>query len=287
MSFHLPRRSPSMTNDDSPPTIPPKARARAYTSPNVEKIVERIASAMIEVERLKEQIDEVVERQSLYINSRPSTAHSMARTMTDMEPMPSIPALPPVAPSFSERLNTPVSAGFDRPQTAPTKAPLQIPNRAKTFTEASAPFSSPSSSRLRMDRPPPPPLPLVLRPPLRKKKSFSRVSTWLFPDGSHGRDMSVDSVTNLPRPVKGREGFYQCVTPAEASARRSFDTMSTVSTWETEDEDRTVPTTTSPESSPATKSPAAMRLGESPMERSAGFSNAVTAPRLSSVGVAF
>jgi hypothetical protein len=292
MSFHLPRRSPSTTYSDSPPRPPPKSRARAYTAPNVEMIVERIASAILEVEKLQERIDDVIERQSIYVSSRPSTAHSMALTMTGMEPMPSIPALPPAAPSFAERLNSPVSAVAERPHTAPTKPPVRIPHRAKTFNEASAAFATPPSSRPRTgDRPPPPPLPLVLRPPLRKKKSFSRVSTWLFPDGTgpHSRDMSVDSITNLPRPVKGREGFYQCINPAEDPGRRSFDTDVTVSTWETEDEERTVPTTWSPGSSAATKSPAAKEK-ESPLERmgTGTFGGKVTpGPRRESVGVAF
>lgn len=88
MSFHVPRKagvdgSPSTLQDEIPPLIPPKAkaRARAYTSPEVDVIKERVASAMIEVERLQRQIDDVIERQSLYAPSRPSTAHSMARTM--------------------------------------------------------------------------------------------------------------------------------------------------------------------------------------------------------------
>jgi hypothetical protein len=84
MSFHLPRhavvdRSPSRSGDEAPPGIPPRApaRARAYTSPEVDSLKARVASAMIEVEKLQRQIDDVVERQSICL-SRPSTAHSMA-----------------------------------------------------------------------------------------------------------------------------------------------------------------------------------------------------------------
>ena len=75
--------SPLVTQDDMPPLIPPKAkaRARAYTSPEVDVIKERVASAMIEVERLQKQIDDVIERQTLYTASRPSSPQSMARTM--------------------------------------------------------------------------------------------------------------------------------------------------------------------------------------------------------------
>lgn len=72
-----------------------------------------------------------------------------------------------------------------------------------------------------LERPLAPPLPPVLRPPLRKKKSFSgrRVSRWLFP-GTEGEGQGVvvgGSVTNAPRPVRGGEGFYQSVSSSESS----------------------------------------------------------------------
>ena len=197
-------------------------------------------------------------------------------TTPDLEPMPSIPALPPAAPSFAERLNS----NIVRPHTAPIKSPRSGPHRAKTPEEIHAAFKAPPRVR-KDDRPPPPPLPLVLRPPLRKKKSFSRVSSWLFPGSEHNRDLSFDSVTNLPRPVKGSEGFYQCVSQGEASGRqrRSVDSVDTVSTWET-DEGRTVPTTHSPESTPAIKQ-------EKPlMSRTATFGINDTRSKRTSVGVA-
>ncbi|KAL9943393.1 hypothetical protein ACHAO5_006978 [Verticillium nonalfalfae] len=286
MSFHIPRKptaSPQTSYEESPPRVPPKSRARAYTAPNVAEMKVRIASAMNEVEKLQREIDNAIERQSLYAaSSRPSTAHSMAPT--EMEPMPSIPALPPAAPSFSERLSQ------ERPRTAPSQLPMRIPRRAKTFAEASAAFITPPPSREGPEHQPPPPLPLVLRPPLRKKKSFSRVSSWLFPGGAaaaeHSRDMSFDSVTNLPRPVKGREGFYQCVSPPEgAGGRRSFDSTATVSTWTSEDEGQTAPTTTwSPGSTPLTK-----QHEEVPLERVSTFGKERGAKTLRrpSVGMAF
>lgn len=153
--------------------------------------------------------------------------------------MPSIPALPPAAPSFAERLND-----VDRPQTAPLKTEFEIINRSQEFGDGMTAASTPTRVR-RDDHPLPPPLPLVLRPPLRKKKSFSRVSTWLFPNGQHNRDLSLDSITNLPRPVKGTEGFYQCVAPGDGE-RHSFDSVGTVTTWDSEEEQRTMPTTWSP-----------------------------------------
>ncbi|KAF6841530.1 hypothetical protein CMUS01_03563 [Colletotrichum musicola] len=291
MSFHLPRKmsaSPStMTPDDTPPRIPPKSRARSHTSASVERMKERIAGAMLEMDKLQREIDLVMERQSIYASSRPSTAYSTtALTVHDMELVPTVPALPPSAPSFAQRLNP----GAERPHTAPSRPPVYIPHRGMTFADASAAFLTPPPSRGREARPPPPPLPLVLRPPLRKKKSFSRVSSWLFPGGSaataghHRRNISHDSITNFPRPVKGREGFYQCVH-APRDGRTSFDTASTVSTWESEDGGQTVPTTWSPGSTPATT-----RAEEHPpLERvtTFGMEKDVCGPRRTSVGVAF
>jgi len=286
MSFHLPRRqtheasSFSESQDSTPPRIPPRSRARAYTSPNVDVIVERIASAMIERDRLQWEIDSVIERQSIYTNSRPTTAYGMQ----DLEPMPSIPAVPAVAPSFAERLST-----ESRPQTAPAQ-PIQIPKRQTPFAEASARFNN-SSSRLErngLERPLAPPLPLVLRPPLRKKKSFSRVSSWLFPNNEqHQRDMSLDSVTNLPRPINEADGFYQTVSPA---GRDSFGTLTSASSsWETEEgQSQTVPTTWSPGSSPmVTQDPTPIKTRAPPMMSRTAVLAAGDGHRPLSVGVAF
>lgn len=85
LSFHIPRRpvndaSSFMTASigETPPRIPPRAagrnRPRAYTSPSVEKIVERIASALIERELLEAEIESIKERQSICL-SRPSTSY--------------------------------------------------------------------------------------------------------------------------------------------------------------------------------------------------------------------
>lgn len=98
MPFHIPRKraagslsssAQDLTDDrEAAPSIPPRssARPRAYTSPEVEQMKARVASAMIEVESLQRQIDDVIERQSLYASSRPSTSHSMARTMPGKPP---------------------------------------------------------------------------------------------------------------------------------------------------------------------------------------------------------
>lgn len=303
MSFHLPRKmsaSPSTSTEDTPPKIPPKSTARSHTPSSTEKMKERIAGAMLEVDKLQREIDLIMERQSIYANSRPSTSHSMAltahgkfrqsqnpatsRVLTrlDVEPLPTVPALPPAAPSFAERLNP----GAERPHTAPTRPPMHIPHRGMSFADASAAFITPPPSRGRESRPPPPPLPLVLRPPLRKKKSFSRVSNWLFPGAAaeprHQRNISRDSITNFPRPVRGCEGFYQCIQ-APRDRRTSFDSVSTVSTWESEDGGQTVPTTWSPGSTAAT------RAEEPPLERVTTFGKEKDAsgPGRTSVGLAF
>ncbi|XXG98529.1 hypothetical protein Hte_004853 [Hypoxylon texense] len=268
MSFHVPRRPinggsifDSPRSDTSTPQRPQPARLRAYTSPAssspmMEDLVERVASAMVERDRLQEQIEDILERQSIYISSRPSTAYGEPA----MEPMPDIPALPPNAPSFSERLS------YDRPQTAPSQITTRTPYKA-------------NSSRKVEGRLPPPPLPLRLRPPLRKKKSFSRVSTWLFPGEEHKRDISLDSLTNVPKPVTDADGFYQ-IAGSETKERSSFDTVSSSSDW-TVEEEQTVPTSLSPSSTATLKA----RL-EPSMPISSGLQQSTVLPQRRSVGVA-
>lgn len=92
LSFHIPRRPvgadvaslmSSSNLGDSPPRIPPRARTRprAYTSPSVEAIVERIASAIIERDLLQDEIESVKERHSISV-SRPTTAYGSPGTFT-------------------------------------------------------------------------------------------------------------------------------------------------------------------------------------------------------------
>lgn len=191
--------------------------------------------------------------------------------------MPEIPALPPAdAPSFSERLS------FDRPRTAPAKQPVRIPHRGTSFTDAAA-FARKIESRGML-----PPLPLRLRPPLRKKKSFSRasihrVSTWLFNGADHGTDISLESITNEPKPLSGEDGFYQTLKPA-SNQRSSLDTFSTVSDWSAAEEQQTLPTSTS------AHSPAARAADTPPSEHMTPLSRPktqVAPPKRTSVGVAF
>lgn len=263
MSFHIPRRpvhggsgsvfdSPRSETSTPGPRRPQPVRTRGYTSssaapsPIMEDLVERVANAMLERDRLQEQIDDIMEIQSIYGNSRPSTAYGQPggypehdekslrqddlTYITEMEPMPEIPVLPPNAPSFSERLI------LDPAPSVSTKPATRTPYQA-------------NSSRKMEGRVPPPPLPLRLRPPLRKKKSFSgasRVSSWLFPAGAeHKRDISLDSITNAPKPVTGNGGFYQVAHPGPGPDQRSsFESESTVSDWTVEEQ--TIPTSLSP-----------------------------------------
>ncbi|KAI0132478.1 hypothetical protein BJ170DRAFT_249380 [Xylariales sp. AK1849] len=281
LSFHVPRR-PTNTGSvfDSPRSDvisrPSPARVRAYTSPEgqapiMDDLIERVATAMLERDKLQEQIEDVIERQSIYVSSRPSTATGMrpgtARSIMDMEPLPDVPALPPDAPSFSERLS------FDRPQTAPAKPAAHSSHRGRSFTEASAAFGPSPLGRKMESRIPPPPLPLRLRPPLRKKKSFSRVSTWLgFPgDPQHHRDISLESITNQPMPIQANEGFYQV---AASLRRSSFESDETVSDWtsDAEAEVQTVPTSWSPSSSATIRAVDPLRtvvFGQAPHRESA------------------
>lgn len=266
---HLPA-SPDLSDGNSSPksmsntttTSKETGRPRSHTAPDVDAIRRRVANAMLEVEELQKQIDDVVERQSLYVPSRPSSAHSshsLARTLPgkifiytspcltnltnfniDLEPMPSIPALPPSAPSFAERLH-------GEAERLPP-GPMNLPRRAYTVNwsqKGNAPntvHGTGTQRRRSYRKPPPPPppadfdefqggipppLPLILRPPLRKKKPFSDgLSSFVFPEPP--RKSSLDSVTNMPRPIKGADGFYQCV-PVNG-AHMSYESLHSLST---------------------------------------------------------
>ncbi|KLU81950.1 hypothetical protein MAPG_01030 [Magnaporthiopsis poae ATCC 64411] len=270
MSFHLQRRpvprqagSPSTQDSEdpeTPPRIPPRSRMRARSSAEqVDRMVARVASAMLERDRLQAEIESIVERHSIYMSSRPSTAYDMQ----NLEPMPEIPALPAAGrPSFVERLSI-EQISTERPRTAPPKNFVQGAGMEGPIYEVPDVFHIPQmpmqphtitlSAETMPQRQLAPPLPLVLRPPLRKKRSFSRVSNWLFPADDpvqHQRGMSFDSVTNAPLPTTDRDGFYTCVAPAR---RTSFETISTSCSWDTQTEERTQPTTMSVTDSPSGK----------------------------------
>jgi hypothetical protein len=160
-----------------------------------------------------------------------------------------MPSPAPFKPSFAARVASPnrgsttTTTIIQHPQTAPSKA---MPSRLQTTSlppsSPQVPSPPPKSPLRARGHPLPPPLPLILvqpkqanHPPLRKKKSFSRVSNWLFPSsvGSHSRVSSLDSVTNTPRPVTSRDGFYQCVDIPQNSYHKRRDSISSVSTVST------------------------------------------------------
>jgi hypothetical protein len=154
-----------------------------------------------------------------------------------------------MAPSFAERLN----ADVERPRNAPIKtSDTSISSYRKTNEDGTNVMVHQNQAVLEHQTLPPP-LPLVLRPPLRKKKSFSRVSSWLFPGQDQEKGGHFESVTNKPMPVKDSEGFYQIVSTDETVGQRSSDSIDTLSTCGSQDEERTAPTTWSPESTPAPK----------------------------------
>lgn len=292
LSFHIPRK-PCNTGSvfDSPGsdviTRPSLARVRAGPAPLDEApamdLIERVATAMLERDELQGRIEDAIERQSVYFDSRPSSAAGRRpsptrsvrshNTASKMEPMPEIPALPPNAPSFSQRLSS------DRPPATRPNPLAQNPYRptqSDTSPASDSDVSCPESRALGLALPPP--LPLKLRPPLRKKKSFSRVSSWLGLPAEqlrYSRMKSLERVTNRPMPTHIKDGFYEVAE--NARLRPSHDSDDSVSEWSEEDiEKQTLPTSCSPSNSISAKaiSPPPLIFGSGPY-------------RASVVGVAF
>lgn len=183
---------------------------------------------------------------------RPRTAPS---TKTAFFPPPPPPP-PPKAPERIQKQQIQQPARKSEPAlpvSAPAKPQKQQAVQASAF-RSHPPCASPRiiDNSVDVDVPLAPPLPLILRPPLRKKKSFSRVSKWLFPAGTeqeagededkdeysptsssrggHRRAVSTDSVTNAPRALTEKDGYYQTLPPSAmfSGRRSSFDSMSDV-----------------------------------------------------------
>ncbi|KAM3065537.1 hypothetical protein ACMFMF_011022 [Clarireedia jacksonii] len=242
---------------DDLPNPTPRTRLRSNTEPAA---YERVKSALlekIELDKKLKEIDERIERQSIYLASRPGSRASRADSRLDygygrpasrasrvesrLERRESIysestgmPALPttqlhlhlhlhdilttspePMPPLIPERV---LPHADRRPQTAPAR-----PRRHKSTDSSIRP------PPLLKERPLPPPLPLVLQTPSLppRRKSLSRVSSWLFPSTSpnqqtHFRHMSIESITNTPKPVTSREGFYQCIEVQEVESPQSL-----------------------------------------------------------------
>lgn len=157
-----------------------------------------------------------------------------------------------MGPSYTERAQS-----FDQLSRQPAASLTPITPETPAAVPTSAfnshpPYTSPRiiDNSVNIDMPLAPPLPLILRPPLRKKKSFSRVSDWLFPAGvvdketappgttnnHHRRNVSLDSVTNTPRALTDRDGFYQTLPPSAvfSGRRTSYDSMSDVTHAQTD-----------------------------------------------------
>lgn len=183
---------------------------------------------------------------------RPRTAPSTQAALQPPPPPP--PPAPAAATSAAAPARTPLkerAQSFQQPakqqQRAAPAAPEVPPKQAVPTSAFNShpPYSSPKiiDNSVDMGVPLAPPLPLILRPPLRKKKSFSRVSDWLFPAGEandereraaaaaptnygythgvqHRRDVSLDSVTNTPRALASGEGYYQTLAPSFAASQR-------------------------------------------------------------------
>ncbi|KAI6363095.1 hypothetical protein MCOR25_006037 [Pyricularia grisea] len=262
--FHIPRRPLPQRpvipgdNNDSPPRIPSRSHRRATLTPpeRVEMMVERIASAMIEKDTLQSDIDSVVQRQSIYMGRAPLTAPGVEK----IAPMPSIPATPAAGPSFAQRLS------LDRPQTAHRKAvAIEISTiTAPPVFDVSQMSSTPArltsqSTHELIGKPVGPPLPLVFRPPLRKKKSFSHVSTtWLSPKDSgeqdRARGTSFESATNEQNLPMENNDYYTCVA-APPVRRASIATVSSMSSWSAEEEQSYATTLSPPSTSPVGSRP--------------------------------
>lgn len=240
-SFQIPRKpTPTGSVFDSPSSSvvkhPAPARLRAVSpsasggNPSIDDLIERIANAMLERDQIQDRIEDAVELASVYTavsrspstaSKRPGSLRSMrSRRVVDMEPMPDIPAMPPNAPSFSERLS------YDRPRTAPPKTSSSSPQFILPVAGTDFNFK-PESPRRRPveEQQMRPPLPLQYRPPLRKKKSFSRVTDWIGRQERPNRAGS-EPITNSPLPVQPNKGHYEVVAANDWSRGSSYATFS-------------------------------------------------------------
>ncbi|KAK7982014.1 hypothetical protein PG996_009704 [Apiospora saccharicola] len=239
MSFHIPRKptptgsvfdSPGSSVVKHPGPVHLKTATPSAGHPSIDDLIERIAHAMLERDQIQDRIEDAAEMASVYtavsrspsvVSRRPGSLRSVpSRRFIDTEPMPDIPALPPNAPSFSERLS------YDRPRTAPpqTSSPgphFVLPLAGTDFNiKQEFPRRRPVGEQVLS-----PPLPLQYRPPLRKKKSFSRVADWL---GRQERTTRAggEPITNSPLPVQPNKGHYEVVATNDWSRDNSYATSS-------------------------------------------------------------
>ncbi|PQE21418.1 acid phosphatase protein [Rutstroemia sp. NJR-2017a BBW] len=203
---------------DDLPNPTPRTRLRSNTEPAA---YERVKSALlekIELDQKLKEIDEAIERRSIYLASRPGSRASRADSR--LERRESI---------YSESTERILPHADRRPSTAPSR-----PRRHKSTSTTLSTSSTIRPPPLLKERPLPPPLPLVLQTPTLtpRRKSLSRVSSWLFPspETAHSRHMSIESITNTPKPVTSREGFYQCIEVKELESPQS-EVSSMATSW--------------------------------------------------------
>lgn len=280
-NFRIPRRLVVAKTRSSVQSLTKREPARVtgrtsvYKRPDVDAIKERVASALIEVERLQEQIDEVIGLQGLYTRSRPTSRSSSGRRTTGeylvaeiavrpdilsrcrvgSQLPPPVPALPPAASSFSRRLKTELQIQTSEPNCSASttdsgRSPVEKSGSVANASAASRPgsgkLSSSSAQKMTIASP----------PPLRKKKSFSRVSSWLFPGPEENSGESMDEGGKLSRSMKRKQELYHCTAASSGSpGRQSCDSSASVSTWTTDDGEDTAPTAWSPDSTPVSKQP--------------------------------
>ncbi|PQE33259.1 acid phosphatase protein [Rutstroemia sp. NJR-2017a WRK4] len=226
---------------DDLPNPTPRTRLRSNTEPAA---YERVKSALlekIELDQKLKEIDEAIERRSIYLASRPGSRASRADSRLEY-------ARPTSRASRVSRLERRESIYSESTEPMPLILPERIlphadrrpstaPSRPRRHKSTSTTLSTSSTIRpppLLKERPLPPPLPLVLQTPTLnpRRKSLSRVSSWLFPspETAHSRHMSIESITNTPKPVTSREGFYQCIEVKELESPQS-EVSSMATSW--------------------------------------------------------
>lgn len=151
---------------------------------------ERIKMALDESNKLTQRLKKLeddIERKSIYLGSRPSS---------------------PVS-----------SNGNDFPKFEELPHPLKSAP-THPFRRSGVRSFSLNSNNVRPDWGTPlPPLPLILQPSISKKeKTMSRVSSWLISSNQNESIRLSNSITNMPRPVTDRDGFYKCLGPSQVTA---------------------------------------------------------------------
>ncbi|KAG6030723.1 hypothetical protein E4U19_000295 [Claviceps sp. Clav32 group G5] len=198
------------TTYDDVSRLPAKSnyRDRAGTALEGDVIREHRANDVVKAEKIQGQIEDAIEQRGFYDSSCPSTSHLVAPTMSA--------PLPPAAPSLTARKDVDVK----RPKTLTLK--VTGPAGCQKFgheDRRSSKARQCDAGRLS------PRLTLVVRPPVRKRDSFSAVSTRMFPGQALAKKAIVDPTTSKPKSVQGG-GRH----PVSAEKPREFYDMPTTPT---------------------------------------------------------